>query len=149
MSLESLRLLFWVVASALMAAAVVTTLKGVIFIRAGRLEAHRQAMSRAVLLVSAFLVAYAAKVVWLGHEPLSTWSVERLTTLQVHRSFVFSMLLAGALARALGPWAAAERDKAGVSRAHRWIGRVAAFTGAAGLLTALAVLVQMFAARGG
>jgi len=149
LSVEAARLLFWVVASLLMAAAMASALGGVASIRAGRMAAHRVAMNRAVLLVATFLLAYAIKVAWLGHEPLTTWSGERLTVLQVHRSIVFTMLGAGAMARVLGPRAVAAARDSTIRRVHRWLGRVATCSGVAGLLTAIGVLLQMVRAAGG
>lgn len=126
-----------------------STLIGMASIRAGRLAAHRKAMNRSILLIVSFLVAYVAKVAWLGHEPLSSWSGDRLVTLRIHRSLVFTMLAAGALARTLGAKAASAGERSSVRRVHRWLGRVATGTGVAGLLTAIAVLVQMVDAAAG
>jgi uncharacterized membrane protein YozB (DUF420 family) len=147
MTIELQRLLFWSAATGLMAMAVVSALRGFARIRDGRIAEHRKEMNRAVLLVAAFLVAYLAKVAWLGHESLAVWSPQRVAVLNVHRNVVFLMLGAGAVARWLGPQVAAGRR--GWRRAvHRWAGRCAVVIGSLGLLSALIVLVQMFAARG-
>jgi uncharacterized membrane protein YozB (DUF420 family) len=55
-------------------------------------------MLTAGALVVAFLLSYVAKVLILGHEDLSVWSVAALRTLHLHELCVSVMLIAGAVA---------------------------------------------------
>jgi uncharacterized membrane protein YozB (DUF420 family) len=144
MSLAMARVVFWAMALGIMSVAVWHAARGVRLIRERQIERHRHEMNRAVAWVLVFLALYLGKVLVLGHEDLGQWSPPRKLVIDIHRSFVMTMLVAGTVARVLGPRAA--RGGGGLRRTHRLFGRLAFPTAVAGLLTAVIVLGQMVAA---
>ncbi len=137
-------LIFWGLALGMMTVAVAYAVLGWRTARAGDFDTHRRQMIRACLWIVAFLVAYLAKVAWLGHEDLAHWSPLRHLVINVHRSIVFAMLGLGGFAWVLGSRVLPRRDD--LKNVHRWLGRGALIAGILGLATATIVFWQMLAA---
>ncbi|MFN7962283.1 MAG: DUF420 domain-containing protein [Thermoanaerobaculia bacterium] len=137
---------FWTASLLLLAVAIAMGFAGWRHIRYGRVEEHRRRMRAAMWLVVAFLVAYLAKVAFLGRENLALWDSRSLWILRLHETVISVMLLAGGVARWLGQ-KAADRDCLGspANRWHRWFGRLALVAGLCGLVTAALVLAGMYA----
>lgn len=140
------KLIFWSTALALLAAVVVCGAVAWQSIRRGEVERHRRWVHAAALLIGIFLVAYLAKVVFLGKEQLSSWSPAAVVLLRVHETIVAVMLVAGVwarlLARRFAP--AALKSPAELRRRHRRLGRTAMIASFLALATAALLLVEMF-----
>jgi uncharacterized membrane protein YozB (DUF420 family) len=139
---------FWAAALVNMALAVACTYVGVARIRRGRVAEHRRSMLAAAGLVGLFLVSYVTKVILVGREDFSTWTLAERGVLWFHEACVFTMLAAGAWAvflatqnRFADP---ASVRPANAARSHRRAGRTAIVAATLGLATAAAVLWQMF-----
>jgi len=152
------KLLFWTWALALMGAVVGVAAAGVRRRRAGDVSGHRRAMLGACALVAVFLLAYVAKLVWLGHEHTERWSARDRLVLYLHESCIAVMLGAGALAGARASRLRRTRNAtsnradpvapAALARGHRGAGWAAVLAAGVGWLTALVVLAGMYRRAG-
>lgn len=134
------KLVFWSAALVNLAVVVGFALAGWRAIRRREVERHRRWMSLAIVLVVAFVVAYAGKVLVLGKEPLETWSRRDVLVLRIHESFVAVMVVAGAIARIL---ARRYREPGFRRDRHRWCGRTAIVAGVFAFVTAAMILAGM------
>ena len=144
MTIAALLVVFWAVALGIMGMAVGHAVRGVRLIRRQQVDRHRHEMNRAATWVLVFLAIYLAKVLLLGHEDLAHWSPTRKLVIDVHRTLVITMLVAGTVGRSLGPRAA--RGPSRTRSVHRIMGWLAVPTAVTGLATAVIVLAQMVAA---
>jgi uncharacterized membrane protein YozB (DUF420 family) len=139
---------FWSAALANMALALTCTYFGVARIRRGRIAEHRRFMLTAAGLVGLFLVSYVAKVILVGREDFSTWTLGERGVLWFHEACVFTMLAAGAWAVFLATqnrFADADLERpAKAARSHRRAGRTAIVAATVGLGSAAVVLWRMF-----
>ncbi len=129
-------------------------LRAVCQVRRGEVAAHRRSMLTAVCLVGFFLLAYVAKVFFLGREALSLWSSFYVGTLRFHESCVLVLLLGGGVALACGHRLRGTRlvtrkpespvPSARLLRVHRVAGRSALFGAVLGFASAAVVLVGMY-----
>ena len=147
--------MFWSGALVNLGVIVFCTLTGVQRIRAKDVVGHRRRMLIAMSLVGAFLVAYVLKVAMLGREDKTDWATLDFVILYTHEFFVTAMLAGSAVAlyraakfrAGLGPNLRLPPDEnplQGVER-HKRAGRVAVWTSLLGFLTAIGVLLVMFA----
>jgi hypothetical protein len=147
------KLWFWTGALVNMGLIAVLAWRGVLEIRAGRVQAHHRSMTAAGALVVLFLAAYLVKRAVLGGEDLAAWSTAARTNLFVHESFVLVMLVAGGVAGWRGRGLARTRRVTGAEadppaaaaalRAHRRAGWVAVVCVGLGLATACGILAGM------
>jgi uncharacterized membrane protein YozB (DUF420 family) len=140
------KVVFWTAALVNMGLAVALALAGVARVRRGEIAAHRRFMLSAAALVGLFLVAYVAKLAFLGREQLSLWDPRYVWTLRFHEACVLTMVIAGVRAVRLGEiggFRDAER-----ARVHRRAGRIALISAALGVLTASYVLYGMYERSG-
>lgn len=145
------KLLFWFLALFLLGTVVSSSWAGWGRIRRGDVRGHRQAMRRAMRLIGLFLVAYVAKVLFLGKEDLAAWSRADLWVLWIHEAIVALMLVAGTVAgvlawraeRRLGTSTPLDRAAWGFPRAHALCGRVAILASLAAFATASLILLGM------
>lgn len=140
------KLVFWSAALVNLAVVVGVALAGWQAIRRHEVGRHRRLMNLAVVLVVAFVLAYAAKVLVLGKEPLDTWSRRDVLVLRIHESFVAVMVVAGAIARVLArryPDSGFRRDPGFRRDRHRWCGRTAIVAGVFAFVTAAMILAGM------
>jgi uncharacterized membrane protein YozB (DUF420 family) len=138
---------FWSAALANMAVAVTTMYLGVARVRRDRVRDHRRFMLTAAGLVALFLASYVAKVILVGREDFSTWTLGERAVLWFHEACVFTMLAAGAWAvflatthRFADPGVTRPPK---VARSHRIAGRTAVTAATLGLGSAAVVLWQM------
>jgi ABC-type phosphate transport system permease subunit len=104
--------------------------------------------------VLAFLVSYLLKLLILGREDRSTWTLFDLWVLRIHEVFVLQMVVAGAVAwtqvRKLLPTRLVTHDSQDpapdprVARIHRLAGRVAVVGAVLGFVLAIGVLAGMY-----
>lgn len=152
------KLAFWTAALINLGALVGIALFGLRFARRGEIARHRRAMKIASFMVLAFLGAYLLKVILLGREDQSTWTLLDVWVLRVHELFVVVMLIGGGVAWRQGLRLARTRlvthepedalpDPATL-RTHRLAGRSAVIGGVFAFLTAIGVLAGMFARLG-
>ena len=149
------KLLFWTVALANLAVLCGFALSGVRFVRRGEIARHRRAMKVASLLILAFLGAYVLKVVVLGREDQSVWTLLDVWVLRIHELFVMLMIGAGSVAwfqvRKLVDTRLVTHDPNDpmpdpkVVRTHRMAGRTAVISAVLAFLLAIRVLIGMFA----
>ena len=92
------KLLFWIAALINLAVLCVVAILGVRHARRGEIARHLRAMKIATTLVFAFLGSYVLKVVFLGREDQSVWTLFDVWVLRIHEMFVLVMLVAGAIA---------------------------------------------------
>jgi len=95
------KLVFWTAAMPIFAGIVATAFAGWRAIGQKDVQAHKRYMTASVSLVLFFVAAYVAKVLGLGKEELELWSSEDRAVLWTHETFVFSMVVAGTIARLL------------------------------------------------
>jgi uncharacterized membrane protein YozB (DUF420 family) len=148
------KLLFWTVALVNLAVLCGFALSGVRFARRGEIARHRRAMKVASLLILAFLGAYVLKVVVLGREDQSVWTLLDVWILRFHELFVMLMIGAGSVAwlqvRKLVDTRLVTHDPNDpipdpkVVRTHRMAGRTAVISAVLAFLLAIGVLVGMF-----
>jgi uncharacterized membrane protein YozB (DUF420 family) len=149
------KLLFWCWALVNMALVLGLGVRGWLAIRANRVEDHRRAMTWASFWIVAFLVAYLAKVAWLGGEGVGTWPLGARANLYIHETFVASMLISGGVALVLGRRLAKTRrvtqnandpvaPREALAR-HRLAGRIALACAVFGFVTACGILGGMVA----
>jgi uncharacterized membrane protein YozB (DUF420 family) len=138
---------FWAAALANMSVLVGFAYTGVLRIRRGAVAAHRRAMLTAASLVGLFLGSYVLKVIFVGREDFSSWSLAERAVLWFHEACVFTMLAAGVWAiflatqhRFADPGVA---RPARVARSHRRAGWTAVVAATLGLCSASAVLWLM------
>lgn len=144
-------LAFWTLALADLAAVAGCAAAGVRRIRRGDVAGHRRMMLGAAALVALFLVAYASKLAWLGHEDLAAWSPADRRVLYVHELCVAVMLASGGYA-GWRAWRFRRRIEPTLERRsprrervhHRRAGWVAVVASGLGLATALAILAGMY-----
>lgn len=132
---------------------VALAVRGVAQVRRGEVEAHRRSMLAGASLVTAFLVSYPFKLLFLGREDLAGWSPLHVHNLRLHETCVALMLLAGvvALTRARALRGTRERSRdpsdppAPVStlRWHQRAGWTGVTAAVAGFLTACVILAGM------
>jgi len=149
------KLLFWTAALVNLAVLCGFALSGVRYARRGEIARHRRAMKIASFLIVAFLGAYVLKVVVMGREDQSVWSLLDVWILRIHEFFVMVMIGAGSVA-----WLQARRlvdtrlvthdpndpmPDPKVVRTHRIAGRTAVISAVFAFLMAIGVLVGMFA----
>jgi len=139
---------FWSGALANMAVAVGFVYLCVARIRRGRVAEHRRFMLTAAGLVGLFLASYVAKVILVGREDFSAWTLGERAVLWFHEACVFTMLAAGVWAvflatqnRFADPGVVRPQR---VARAHRRAGWTAIAAATLGLCSAAMVLWQMF-----
>lgn len=152
----SAKLVFWTASFINLSAVVLLVLRGRVEARRGRIAAHRRSMHLAAALVGLFVVAYVAKVLFLGKEDLAVWSRGLRTILYVHESFIAVMLLTGIAARLLAARALLARTAPVASTVpasplawHRWLGRTALLAALAALVTGGMLLVGMWRVEAG
>jgi len=142
------KLTFWTAAMPIFAGIVGTAFAGWRAIRREDVQAHKRYMTASVCLVLFFVAAYVAKVLFLGKEDLWLWSSGDRAVLWTHETFVFSMVVAGTIARLLARKLDPDREGAvegpRTRTRHRWAGRTAITASALGFLTAVLVLAGMF-----
>ena len=148
------QLAFWTGALADLGLVVGFMLHAVRQVRRGEVASHRRSMLTAACLVGFFLLAYVAKVVFLGREALSVWSSFYVWTLRFHESCIFVLLVGGAVALACGRRLRRTRlvtrkpesplPSAGLLRVHRGAGRSALFGAVLAFASAAVVLVGMY-----
>jgi uncharacterized membrane protein YozB (DUF420 family) len=149
------KLLFWTAALADLAVLCAFALSGVRFARRGEIARHRRAMKIASLLIVAFLGAYVLKVVVLGREDQSVWTLLDVWILRIHELFVMVMIGAGSVA-----WLQVKKivdtrlvthdpedpmTDPKVVRIHRIAGRTAVISAVLAFLLAIGVLAGMYA----
>jgi len=149
------KLLFWTVALVNLAVLCGFALSGVRFARRGEIARHRRAMKVASLLILAFLGAYVLKVVVLGREDQSVWTLLDVWVLRIHELFVVLMIGAGSVAwlqvRKFVDTRLVTHDPNDpmpdpkVVRTHRMAGRTAVISAVLAFLLAIRVLIGMFA----
>ena len=149
------KLLFWSAALANLGVLCGFALLGVRCARRGEFARHRRAMKIASWMILGFVGAYALKVVFLGREDQSTWTLFDVWVLRIHELFVVLMLGGGAVAWIQGAKLAKTRlvthdpeDPApdpSVARIHRVAGRVGVIGGVLAFLMAIGVLAGMIA----
>lgn len=148
-----LKLLFWAAALLNLGVLCGFALFGVRYARRGEIARHRRAMKTASMLVVGFLLAYVLKVLLLGKEDQSVWTLFDLWTLRIHEAFVVLMLVGGGFAwlqsRKLEGTQLVTREPDDpapdpvVARRHRIAGRVAIVGSVFAFLTAIGVLAGM------
>lgn len=153
------KLLFWAAALVNLGVLCGFSLFGVRYARRGEIARHRRAMWTASLLILAFLGAYVLKVVFLGREDQSVWSLLDVWVLRIHELFVLIMLVGGAIAWRQGRKLEGTRlvtrnpeDPAPdpeEARIHRLAGRVAVVSGVLAFLFATGVLAGMIVRTAG
>ena len=149
------KLLFWTVALVNLAVLCGFALSGIRFARRGEIARHRRAMKIASWLIVAFLAAYVLKVVVLGREDQSVWTLLDVWVLRIHELFVMVMIGAGTVA-----WLQVKKIRGTrlvthdpndpkpdpkVVRTHRIAGRTAVISAILALLWAIGVWVGMLA----
>ena len=92
------RLAYWTFALLDLCAVVGFAAAGVVALRHGDVMRHRRRMLTAAALVGIFLLSYLGKLALLGREHLAVWEAGSVWMLRIHELFVFTMLLAGAVA---------------------------------------------------
>lgn len=139
---------FWLGAWLLFGSAVATVGRGVWLARHQRHDEHRRAMTAAVWLIGAFLVAYVAKVLVLGREDRSAWTSADVMVLRIHESLIAIMLLSGTWTRlAAARLATSSTGIVGTPadrRRHRRLGRLTAIAAIAAFGTGSWVLLRMW-----
>ena len=149
------KLLFWAAALANLGVLCGFAVLGVRHARRGEIARHQRSMKIATLLIVAFLGAYVLKVVFLGREDQSSWTLVDVWVLRVHEVFVLFMLGGGAVAWIQGRKLLGTRrvthdpeDPAPdtrLVRTHRIAGRVAVIGGVLAFVMAIGVLAGMVA----
>ena len=149
------KLLFWTAALVNLAVLCGYALSGVRLARMGEIARHRRAMKIASWLIVAFLGAYVLKVVILGREDQSVWTLLDVWVLRVHELFVMVMIGAGSVAwlqvKKLVDTRLVTHDPTDpmpdprVVRIHRIAGRTAVIGAVLAFLLAVGVLAGMFA----
>ncbi len=149
------KLLFWTAALINLAVLCGFALSGVRFARRGEIARHRRAMKVASWMIIAFLGAYVLKVVLLGREDQSVWTLFDVWVLRIHELFVAVMLSGGTVA-----WLQVKKlvgtrlvthdpndpmPDPKVVRRHRIAGRTAVTGAVFAFLLAIGVLAGMFA----
>jgi len=152
------KLLFWTAALVNLGVLCGFALYGVLFARRGEIARHRRAMKTASWMIFAFLGAYVLKVMVLGREDQSLWTLLDVWVLRVHELFVVFMLVGGGVAwrqsRKLVGTRIVTHDPAdpppdpGVLRVHRIAGRTAVISSVLAFLMAIGVLAGMVARSG-
>lgn len=148
------KLIFWTVALADLGAVCGFALLGVRYVRRGEVARHQRAMKIASALVVSFLLSYALKLVFLGREDMSLWSVLDTWVLRIHEVFVLLMVLAGGVAwfqaRKLVDTRMVTRDPADpmpdprTVRVHHLAGRASVIGAVLGFVLAIGVLTGMY-----
>lgn len=156
------RLAFWTAAFVNMLLIVALAIRGVGHARRKQIESHLRCMLAASALVVGFVVAYVAKLAFLGREPLEVWGPRAVLTLRVHETCVLAMIVGGAIAGryawGMRAWARtrAERSPGSIVHPdaprqvtwHRRGGWTAVMGAVLGAVTAAAVLYGMYARAG-
>jgi len=152
------RLVYWTFALLDLCVVVGFAAAGVVALRRGDVTRHRRRMLTAAALVGIFLLSYLAKVALLGREHLASWEAESVWVLRIHELWVFTMLVAGAVAGSralrLRHTRNATRDPkdppapASLVRWHRRAGWTAVCAAALALGFALLVLAGMYRRAG-
>ena len=149
------KLLFWAAALVNLGVLCGIALFGVRYARRGEIARHKRAMKISSLLILAFIGAYVLKVVFLGREDQSTWTLLDVWVLRIHELFVLFMLGGGSVAWIQGRKLSGTRlvthdpdDSAPdprVLRTHRLAGRIAVIGSVLAFVMAIGVLGGMFA----
>lgn len=149
------KLLFWAAALVNLAVLCGFALYGVRYARSGEIARHRRAMKIASWLIVAFLLAYVLKVVFLGKEDQSVWTLFDVWVLRIHELFIVFMIGAGTVA-----WTKARKLVATrlvthdpndplpdpkVVKTHRIAGRTAVISSILALVMAIGVFAGMIA----
>jgi uncharacterized membrane protein YozB (DUF420 family) len=152
------RLVYWSFALLDLAAVVGFAAAGVAAVRRGDVARHRRRMLPAAALVGLFVLSYLAKLALLGREDLASWGWTSIWVLRIHELWVFTMLLAGAVAGSralrLRRTRNATRDPrdppapAALVRWHRGAGRTAVAAAALALVFAFMILAGMYRRAG-
>jgi uncharacterized membrane protein YozB (DUF420 family) len=149
------KLLFWAAALVDLAVLCGFALYGVRYARRGEIARHRRAMKIASLLIVVFLGAYVLKVVLLGKEDQSVWTLFDVWVLRIHELFVMFMIGGGIVAwtqaRKLIPTRLVTHDPNDplpdpkVAKTHRIAGRTAVISSILAFLLAIGVFAGMVA----
>ncbi len=142
---------FWAYAYVLMLVVVLFAIRGVKDIKAGDFQAHMSKMTVACNLLIFFVVSYLAKVITLGREDKSLFSMWDLIILYTHEFCILVMLVSGVYARvmafkfkeSLGSDTISETHQA-LRRKHGKAGKIAVTFAVLGLFTASFVLCGMW-----
>ncbi len=149
------KLLFWAAALLNLAVLCGVALYGVRYARSGEIARHRRAMKIASWMIVTFLLAYVLKVVFLGKEDQSVWTLFDVWVLRIHEFFVVFMIGAGIVA-----WTKARKLVATrlvthdpndplpdpkVVKTHRIAGRTAVISSILALVMAIGVFAGMIA----
>ena len=149
------KLVFWAAALVNLGVLCGFAVLGVRHARRGEIARHQRSMKIASLLIIAFLGAYGLKVVFLGREDQSAWTLLDIWILRVHELFVLFMLGGGAVAWIQGRKLLGTRlvthdaedpaPDAKLVRVHRVAGRVAVIGSLLAFVMAIGVLAGMIA----
>jgi uncharacterized membrane protein YozB (DUF420 family) len=149
------KLLFWTAALVNLGVLCGFAALGVRHARRGEIARHRRAMKIASWMIVAFVGAYVLKVIFLGREDQSVWTLLDVWVLRVHELFVVLMLGGGSVAWIQGAKLAQTRlvthdpgDPApdpAVARLHRIAGRVGVIGALLAFVMAIGVLAGMIA----
>ncbi len=150
------RVWYWTGAWLNMLAVVLLASAGIREVRRREIARHRRRMLSAMVLVLAFLVSYAIKLLVLGREQLELWSPAYVAALRFHELCVAAMVIGGLtalwLATRLRLIEAANGSRGRYPaekiesrlRLHRRAGRTAYWSALLGLVLAAVVLFGMF-----
>ena len=147
------KILFWAAALADLAVLCGFAIFGVRYARRGEIARHRRAMKIASWLIVTFLGAYVLKVVFLGKEDQSVWTLFDVWVLRIHELFVMFMIGGGIVAWIKSRKLVATRlvthdpndplPDPKVVKIHRIAGRIAVISAILALVMAIGVFVGM------
>lgn len=150
----TLQLLYWTAALLNLAVICILALLAIRHARRSEIARHRRSVRIASWLVLAFLGSYVVKLMWLGREDRSDWTLFDVWMLRIHEVFVLQMVVAGVVAwlhgRKLLPTrlvtleASDPEAPAPLARRHRIAGRTAVAGACLALLFAIGVLAGMY-----
>lgn len=143
-------LVFWFYAYGLTMLALLMAYTGVGAAKRGELARHKALLNFACNLILFFVVSYVFKMLFLGREDKSTWTLSYKIVLYIHEALIATMLVTGARAR----WLAHKfRDSVfaqqlpdehiGMRKQHRLMGKICIYAATFALLTASVILYGM------
>jgi uncharacterized membrane protein YozB (DUF420 family) len=149
------KVLYWTGAFVNLVVIAALAVRGVRLAKAGEYARHARAMTAAAILVGAFLLSYALKLLFLGREAPGTWGTNAVWILRIHELCVLVMLIGGITALVLSRrlrgtvlFTRAAKDPAAppaLTKRHRIAGRSAVIGALLGATTAALVLTGMYA----